>query len=312
METIAFGQWRNRGDNGSRSTGQEDSNLCAEDMITIDAQIELKVRGDLPETKMLNAATEFMEQKMSRFLEYEYNAFKQSKSSVLEGVMNFDVTQKSNPAFEELNKFHQQKFSEMADLKSKAHRRNKFLFSIQPGFEIIIPPYDSEWANNFISFSGANKISGEFKSFPAGNGCAASGVGVFLSSMADISVRFSAHCPVSYSWSNFISQGGGYASSRGGLGLSIYNASFGETIRDDHEILWNQSRRAGELEIRGGSDDLYFQNTSIGQNYFEMKAGHTYLVWIWSWAFADSGPNAAAYANVDCRVPFMIIDSCSL
>ena len=310
METIAFGQRREKGNNGSVSNIQKDT--PPEDIIMIDSQIELKVRGELPETKMLNAATEYMEQKMTCFLECEYDDFKQSKNIVLDGIMNFDTSSKMGNAFQELKKFHQQKFSEMADLKTKAHRRNKFLFSIQPGFEIIVPPYDNEWTNTFNSFSGANKISGEFKSFPVGNGCSGSGIGVFLSSMEDVSVRFSAHCPASYSWSNFVSQAGGYAASRGGLGLCIYDSQLGEIIKDDHTVLWSQAKRSGEVEISGGGDDLYFQNTSIGKCYFEMKAGHTYLVWIWCWAFSDSGPNAAAYANVDCRVPFMIIDSSSL
>lgn len=309
METIAFGAWRNN-DNESVSSGDGIGGI--EDIITIDSHIELKVRGELPETKMLNEATEFMEQRMTRFLESEYDEFKRASSTVLNGTIHFDRAQKNNQAFEALKKFHHQKFAEKADLKFKAHRKNKFLFSIQPGFEVIIPPYDSEWTNHFSSFSGANKISGEFKSFPSGNCWGASGLGVFLSSEDGVSVRFGAHCPVSYSWSNFVSQGGGYAASCGGLGLAIYNASLGDMVKDDHQILWDQSRRAGDLEISGGSDDLYFQRTSMGECYFEMKAGHTYLVWIWCWAFADSGPNAAAYANVDCRVPFMIIDSSSL
>jgi hypothetical protein len=310
METIAFENWRNGRENKMPSASHDD--VAREDIITIDSHIELKVRGDSPETRMLNGATEAMEQNMMKFLEHEYNEFRESRSLVLNGTLNFAETQKTNPAFEELKKFHQQKFSEMAALKTKAHRRNKFLFSIQPGFEIIVPPYDSEWSNNFASFSGANKISGEFKSFPLGNGCSASGVGVFLSSASNVSVRFSAHCPISYSWSNFVSQGGGYAGSRGGLGLCIYDASVGAMVKENSETLWDQSRRTGEVEISGGGDDVYFQNTSIGKSYFEMKAGHTYLVWIWCWAFSDSGPNAAAYANVDCRVPFMIVDSSSL
>ena len=117
---------------------------------------------------------------------------------------------------------------------------------------------------------------------------------------------------MSYAWSNFISEGGGYAASRGGLGITIYDASAGILIKDEQEILWNQSARASDLELSGGGDELYLQNTAIGENHFEMKAGHTYLIWLWCWAFADSGSNAAAYGNVDCKVPFMIVDSSSL
>ena len=58
METIAFGQRREKGNNGSVSNIQKDT--PPEDIIMIDSQIELKVRGELPETKMLNAATEYM------------------------------------------------------------------------------------------------------------------------------------------------------------------------------------------------------------------------------------------------------------
>lgn len=288
---------------------RDSGNQLSEETITIDSQIDLKVRGEVPESKVLNDAITFMEHKMTNYLEYAYDQFRLPYYSELDGVLNFDVDHKRNPAFEELKKFHQQKFSELAELKTKSHRKNKFLFSIEPGFEIIIPPYDHEWTNSFASFSSADKVSGSLKSFPVGNGYGASAIGVFLSPMADISARFNAHCPVSYSWSNFVSEGGGYAASRGGLGLTIYNATLGTLIKDEHEVLWNQSKRPSAVEISGSSDDIYFQNTSMGHNYFQMKAGHTYLVWMWCWAFADSGPNAASYASIDCKVPFMIIDS---
>lgn len=312
MKTIAFEQWKNGSARESTSCEIEDSNGFAEDIITIDSQIELKVRGELPETKILNGATAFMEQKMVCFLEYEYDQFKLSNDKVLDGVINFDPGQEPNPAVEELKKIHLQKFSEITDLKSRSHRKNKFLFSIEPGFEIIIPPYDSELTNSFASFSSANKVSGSFKSSPKVNGYGASGIGVFLSPTTDILAGFRPHCPVSYSWANFISEGGGYAASRGGVGITVYNASLGSLVKDDYEVLWDQSRRPAELEISGGSDDLYFQSTSIGQSHFEMKARQTYLVWMWCWAFADSGPNAAAYANIDCKVPFMIVDSSTI
>src|SRR5687768_8360249 len=290
----------------------EDDGILSEDIVTIDSQIELRVRGDLPETKILNAATQFMEQKMERYLQYEYGEFIIPKHKLLDGILDYDSEQKNNAAFEKLKNLHLEKFDEMSNHKAAVHRKNKFLFSIQPGFEIIIPPYDSDWTNSFVSYSSANKVSGSFNSFPLGNGYGASGVGVFLSSMSDIWVRFNAHCPVSYSWSNFINEGGGYAASQGGLGITIYDASEGVLMKDEHETLWNQASRPSGMEISGGADDLYFQNTGIGENHFKMKSGHTYLIWLWCWAFADSGPNAAAYANIDCKVPFMIVDSSSL
>jgi hypothetical protein len=312
METIAFEQQKYRTAEVSSVNVQEDTHAFLEDIVTIDSQIELKVRGELPEIKVLNAATQFMEQKMSSYLKSAYAEFESEQHKILNGAINFDLEQKENPTFEELRKFHFQKFAELAELKGQKHRKNKFLFSIQPGFEIIVPPYDSDWTNTFVSFSSANKLSGGLKSFPLGNGYGAAGIGVFLSSTSDVWVRFCAHCPVSYAWSNFINEGGGYAASRGGLGISIYDATSGLLIKDEHEVLWNQLGRPSESEISGGGDELYFQNTSIGQNHFKMKAGHTYLIWLCCWAFADSGPNAAAYANIDCKVPFMIVDSSSL
>ena len=312
METIAFESRKQERTESQSARCQDESISLLEDIITIDSQIELKVRGELPEIKMLNAATKFMEQKMACYLEYEYEAFQLPRHNILEGTLNFAKEPKKNATLEELKKIHLQKFSEIAERRAENHRKNKFLFSIQPGFEIIIPPYDSAWTNSFASFSSANKVLGSFKSFPAGNGYGASGIGVFLSSTSDVGVRFSAHCPVSYSWSNFISEGGGYAASRGGLGITIYDASAQLLIKDEHEVLWNQASKPSDLEISGGGDELYFQNTGIGQNHFEMKAGHTYLIWLWSWAFADSGPNAAAHANIDSKVPFMIVDSSTL
>jgi hypothetical protein len=310
METIVFeGRKQNIAEPLSGSH-RDDSHLLFEDIITIDSQIELKVRGEHPDVKALNGATQFMEQKMAGHLKHAYEEFMLPKQNIENGTINFE--ENDNSAFEELRKLHLRKFAEMAELKTKSHRKNKFLFSIQPGFEIIIPPYDSDWTNSFVSYSSANKVSGSFNSFPLGNGYGASGVGVFLSSMSDIWVRFNAHCPVSYSWSNFINEGGGYAASQGGLGISIYDATAGVLIKDEHETLWNQSSSPSDMEISGGADDLYFQNTGVGENHFKMKSGHTYLIWMWCWAFADSGSNAAAYANIDCKVPFMIVDSSSL
>ena len=280
-----------------------------EEVITIDSQIDLRVRGALPEIKILNSANDFMERKMASFLEYEFETFKGAKENFLNGKLNFDLNPEINETFEDLKKFHFEKFTEIADIKAKSHRNNKFLFSIEPGFDIIIPPYDTEWTNSFISFSSANKVSGAFKSFPVGNGYGASGVGVFLSPSSDVSARFSAHCPVSYSWSNFINEGGGYAASKGGLGITIYNATRGILVKDDQEVLWDQYRMPSDLEVSGGGEDLHFQSTSLGQSYFPMKAGNTYLVWMWCWALSDSGPNAAAFSNIDCKVPFMIVDS---
>ena len=313
METIAFGARKYRTAEEVISLNHhEDNQVFLEDIVTIDSQIELKVRGEVPEIKVLNAATQFMEQKTSSYLKSAYEEFELEKHEILNGALSFDLEQKENPAFEELRNFHLEKFAALAELKSQKHRKNKFLFSIQPGFEIIVPPYDSDWTNSFASYSAANKLSGSLKSFPQGNGYGASSIGVFLSSTSDVWVRFCAHCPVSYAWSNFINEGGGYAASRGGLGITIYDASAGLLIKDEHEVLWNQLGRPSEAEISGGGDELYFQNTSIGKNHFEMKAGHTYLIWLSCWAFADSGPNAAAHANIDCKVPFMIIDSSSL
>jgi hypothetical protein len=289
----------------------EDDGILSEDIVTIDSQIELRVRGDLPETKILNAATQFMEQKMERYLQYEYGEFILPKHKLLDGILDYDSEQKNNAAFEKLKNLHLEKFDEMSNHKAAVHRKNKFLFSVEPGFEIIIPPYDSDWSSNFGTFSGANKLSGSFKSQPVENGYGASGIGLFLSPTADVCVKFRPHCPVSYSWSNCINKGGGYASSKGGLGMTIYNASLGTIVKDENVVLWNQTRKASIGEISGGSDDLYFQNTSIGQSYFYMKAGYTYLVWMWCWLFADSGPNAASYATIDCKVPFMIVDSSS-
>lgn len=304
-----FDKWKRRMAAAITSNNGQDSRSSAVELITIDSDEELKVRRDPPENKILNGAIGFMEQKMQRHLDFEYDQFRLPNYSLLDGVLCFDVAEKGNHAFEDLKKFHEEKFSELARLRAKTHRSSKYLFSIEPGFEIVIPPYDCGWSNSFASITAVNKASGSFKSAPTGNGCGSSGIGVFLSPTTDVSVRFCPHCPISYSWSNFIGEGGGYAASQGGVGITIYNATQGEIVKEDREVLWNQSRRPSELELGAGNDNLYFQNTSIGHSFFEMKGGCAYLVWLWCWAFADSGPNAAAYANIECKVPFMIIDA---
>jgi hypothetical protein len=312
METMVFDKSKKTTGTMSVSGKAKDNHQLADEIIPMDHEIEGKVRANLPEAQLLNAATVFMEQKMERYLEYEYDQFRLPNYALLDGVLSFDIEEKKNRVFEDLKKFHEDRFAELAHLKAKSHRNNKFRFSIEPGFEIIIPPYDCGWSNSFASMTAVNKTSGSFKSVPVGNNYGGSGLGVFLSPSSDVTVRFSAHCPISYSWSNFIGEGGGYAASRGGVGITIYNASSGTIVKDEQEVLWSQSRRPCELELGAGTDDLYFQNTSIGHSYFEMRGGSTYLVWLWCWAFADSGPNAAAYASIDCKVPFMIIDASTL
>lgn len=309
METIVFDQWKRAMAAAISSHKGADSSPSVTGGISTDSDDELRVRRDAPETSCLNAAMAFMDQKMGRYLDFEYDQFRLPNYSLLDGVLCFDVAEKGNHAFEDLKNFHEERFNELAQLRAKTHRRSKYLFSIEPGFEIIIPPYDCGWSNSFASVTAVNKTSGSFKSAPAGNGCGSSGIGVFLSPCTDVSVRFCAHMPISYSWSNFIGEGGGYAASQGGVGITIYNATLGEIVKDEREVLWSQSRRPSALELGAGNDDLYFQNTSIGHNYFEMKGGCAYLIWLWCWAFVDSGPNAAAYATIECKVPFMIIDA---
>lgn len=309
METIVFDKWKRRTAGAATSHNVEDSRLFGADIVAIDSDDGLKVRRAPPEAKTLNGAISFIEQKMERYLDFEYDQFRLPNYSLLDGVLCFDVGEKGNQAFEDLKKFHEDRFSELARLRAKTHRKNKYLFSIEPGFEIIIPPYDCGWSNSFSSATAVNRVSGSFKSVPDGNSCGSSGIGVFLSPTTDVSIRFCAHCPISYSWSNFIGEGGGYAASQGGIGITIYNASQATIVKDEREMLWNQSRRPCELELGAGNDDLYFQNTTIGHTYFEMKGGSEYLVWLWCWAFADSGPNSASFASIDCKVPFMIIDA---
>ena len=66
METIAFEEPKYRAAEEVTSLNHhDDTQVFLEDIVTIDSQIELKVRGELPEIKALNAATHFMEQKMS-------------------------------------------------------------------------------------------------------------------------------------------------------------------------------------------------------------------------------------------------------
>jgi hypothetical protein len=310
METLVFDKWKKKAPVHDTPINGEVLNRSGDDVVP--DELEVKLRSGLPELKIMHAATQFMEQKMERYLEYEYDKFRLPNYSLLDGVLSFESGDQKNRAFEELKKFHEERFSELARLKSCAHRKSKFVFPVEPGFEIIIPPYDCGWSNRFASITSVNKTSGSFKSAPAGNSFGGAGIGVFLQPTTNISVRFSAHCPISYSWSNFIGEGGGYAASTGGVGITIYNATTGTIVKDDQETLWNQSRRPYELELGAGSDDLYFQNMNIGHTYFEMKAGCTYLVWLWCWAFADSGPNAGAYALIECKVPFMIIDASTL
>lgn len=293
-------------------TSVQPESVIKEEIITIDSQIELKVRGDLPEAKVLNSAIDFVDRKMTTFLQYEYELFKRPQYALLDGVIHYCIEKKEDNAFEELKRIHLAKFSEMAAERNAPDPKSKFLFSIDSEFEIIIPPYDTGWTNSFGTFSGANKISGAFNAAPLANDYGAAGIGVFFSPTHNMKVNFRPHCPVSFSWSNLINDGGGFAASRGGIGLTIYDATLGILVKDDHDVLWNQSRKPSSQEISGSSDDVYFQNTSIGHSTFEMKVGHAYLVWMWCWVFTDSGPNAAAYASVDCKVPFMIVDASTL
>ena len=57
METIAFGERKYRiAEEVASLNHQDDTQVFLEDIVTIDSQIELKVRGEVPEIKVLNAA----------------------------------------------------------------------------------------------------------------------------------------------------------------------------------------------------------------------------------------------------------------
>ena len=56
METIAFGERKySIAEEVTSLNHQDDTQVFLEDIVTIDSQIELKVRGEVPEIKALNA-----------------------------------------------------------------------------------------------------------------------------------------------------------------------------------------------------------------------------------------------------------------
>ncbi len=128
METIAFEYPKYHTDTVSPLNHQDESYSSLEDIVTIDSQIELKVRGELPEIKVLNAAATFMEQKMECYLKHAFEEFKSGQRSILDGTINFDSERKDGSAFEELRKFHLQKFTELADLKTQTPSEKQISF----------------------------------------------------------------------------------------------------------------------------------------------------------------------------------------
>src|SRR5688500_17027227 len=118
METVALDQGRSQVKNFSSAHSNEDDRTFSEDIVTIDSNIELHVRGDLPETRILNEATQFMEQKMDRYLQYEYGEFTRPKYTLLDGILDYDSDQKNNSTFEKLKSLHQEKFNEISHHKA--------------------------------------------------------------------------------------------------------------------------------------------------------------------------------------------------
>lgn len=242
-------------------------------------------------------------------LEDTQQAFKVKASRALAAaslIDKFDIGKIEAPIIKKLQDFAKQELEERAKLTvgRKPIANKQFFIEVNPGLKFLVPPYDLEWNG----FGIADKIHGTFTTAMfGGNVYAGAGLGVFLSSPEKVLVRFSAMMDITYAWGDIIFNG--YVGSEGGVGVLVYETASGSIITHKRETFWTHSSWMASIDYESGSDQLLLTNTPTGQIYFQMEAGATYLVWLYSWVSLHSEGISLANGMVQCTVPFIVVDS---
>jgi hypothetical protein len=183
----------------------------------------------------------------------------------------------------------------------------KFELQMNPGFDVMVPPYDLEWG---MGASSADKDKGEFKALIV-NGYSAAAVGVVLSSPVRAAVRFSPIVPFSYYWMNWPFSGP--ASSQGGVGVLAYANKDTQPFIDKRAVLWHDWRDYPMPIARDDGGDFFATTPPLGDILLQVEPGNTYQMWMWCWGMGHSVSDAdrasTTLSEIRCRMPFVVVDA---
>ncbi len=263
-----------------------------------------------PTEKLLKTSIYHIKQMVTAELEREFEPTKQSVqrlANLFAPIRTLiEQDQHAVTALDEIRKLAKQKQQQrIEDLTRTVPQPLNFSFTANPGFDIIVPPYDVEWSTGALS--KADKASGKFGIQILSEGFNAAGVGVFLSSSVKSLVRFSPMVPFDYSWTN--SPLLGPVSSQGSIGVVAFYNEKPQPFLDRRAVVWNDTREFLGWPTLGAFDSgsSFFAQT-LGDVLILMEPGNTYLVWIWCWGFCHLH-QSAAFADISCTAPFIVVDS---
>ena len=269
-----------------------------------------------PSDKLLATSVLHIEQKITAELEREFKSIQESTQHLANAVapMRALIEQDhravtSLDALHKLAKEEQQRRVEVFKQATTPELVRTFSFTANPGFNVLVPPYDVEWSTGVGPFVKADKASGELVCSIT-HGFVAAAVGVFLSSPVKASVRFSPVAPFSYTWTHFPFRGP--TSGKGGVGVLAYCNEDKQPFLENGVLLWNDSRDF-PAPIASGSGDSFVSAALPRYVLMMMEPGNTYLVWVWCWEMAHNsttdGHEGLVLDEIRCTVPFIVVDA---
>lgn len=190
-----------------------------------------------------------------------------------------------------------------AEKATKARAGRQFFLQVNPGLNILVPPYDAQWTNSIVGGS-ADQNAGTFQATALDTlSYGAAGLGVFLTSSETVNARLSADMEYNYNWVDWSNPSFSYTATSGGVGVLISGEG---GVVDQRAELWN------DVDIVGahtGSSGGYLAETQAGQNYFLMEANATYVAWIWCWTTAAiTGNSSLSGGTMQCNMPFIVVE----
>ena len=267
---------------------------------------------------LLEASISTFQQKMAAELEGELRSIKDQVrhsaniTAPLRTLIAHDARAKASldALYQHSRQEEERRLLAAADLRTP--RLTTFEFTAQPGFQMIVPPYDLDWSNKPSAYPlyGANKTLGHIKVF-ALDGVLSAAVGVFLSSPVRSLVNISPFAPFTYQWSGFDYNVPAWI--RGSVGVVVY----GEGTLPAYDFraeVWN-----ARLDYPGQRDSGSGSST-VGRELprdvlITMEPDVLYQLWVWCCIVAHSqaseteGTGGLALGQIDCHVPFMVIDA---
>jgi hypothetical protein len=196
-----------------------------------------------------------------------------------------------------------QRFQALAKFKTALRPRNLSL-TVNPGLNIITPPYDTAWTSSLLN--DANDNDGTFSCAAIDTlGYQAAGLGVFLFTQQETEVRFSADAQFDTAWSNWLIEPGGFGATYGEVCVLIYEDQ--AVLYDERANLWyNFLSTPGQPA--SSQDSVFLTQTTIGQSYFLMKPGKTYNVWVWAYTSTALTGTGIVASVIKAQMPFIVVE----